>query len=153
VLVAALLALLVDGAGWGDWRRVQEQDRVDQALRTAPAAAERAAETILAYDHRTLEADRDAAAALMTPDYRSQYLETFGLVMDAAPGQKAQVQADVRASGVSVPGDDRVEVLLFVNQVTVSTAHGGEPQTALNRVVFTMQRVGDAWRVDDITSY
>ena len=132
---------------------MQEQDQVDRAVRTAPAAAERAATAVLAYDYRTLEADRDAAAATMTPEYRREYLKTFELVMDAAPARRARVEADVRASGVSVPGADRVEVLLFVNQTTVSTANSGEPQNALNRVVLTMERDGDVWRVDGITSY
>jgi Mce-associated membrane protein len=40
-----------------------------------------------------------------------------------------------------------------VNQTTTSTANSGEPQTALNRVMFSMVREGDTWRVDDITSY
>lgn len=148
------LALLVDGAGWGDWKRVQQHDQIADNIRTAPAAAEQAAATILAYDYESLEADRDAAAALMTPEYREEYVETFDdLVLEAARERKAQVEADVRASGVAAAGPDRVEVLLFVNQTTVSTANSGEPQTALNRVVLAMERVDGAWRVDDITSY
>lgn len=154
LLTALVLALLVEGAGWGDWKRVQQNDQVTDAIRTAPGAAEQAAATILAYDHESLEADRDAAAALMTPDYREEYVETFDdLVLEAARERKAQVEADVRASGVAAAGPDRVEVLLFVNQTTVSTANSGEPQTALNRVVLAMEKVDGAWRVDDITSY
>jgi Mce-associated membrane protein len=154
LLTALALALLVEGAGWGDWKRVQQDDQVTDAIRTAPGAAEQAAATILAYDHESLEADRDAAAALMTPDYREEYVETFDdLVLEAARERKAQVEADVRASGVAAAGPDRVEVLLFVNQTTVSTANSGEPQTALNRVVLAMEKVDGAWRVDDITSY
>ena len=154
LLTALVLALLVEGAGWGDWKRVQQHEEVTDAIRTAPAAAEQAAATILAYDHESLEADRDAAAALMTPDYREEYVETFDdLVLEAARERKAQVEADVRASGVAAAGPDRVEVLLFVNQTTVSTANSGEPQTALNRVVLAMEQVDGAWRVDDITSY
>lgn len=154
LLTALALALLVEGAGWGDWKRVQQNDQVTDAIRTAPGAAEQAAATILAYDHESLEADRDAAAALMTPDYREEYVETFDdLVLEAARERKAQVEADVRASGVAAAGPDRVEVLLFVNQTTVSTANSGEPQTALNRVVLAMEKVDGAWRVDDITSY
>jgi hypothetical protein len=38
-------------------------------------------------------------------------------------------------------------------QTTASTANGGEPQPALNRVRLSMVRSGDAWLVDDITSY
>lgn len=154
LLTALALALLVEGAGWGDWKRAQEHDQVTDAIRTAPGAAEQAAATILAYDYESLEADRDAAAALMTPEYREEYLETFDdLVLEAAEERKAQVEADVRASGVAAAGPDRVEVLLFVNQTTVSTANSGEPQTALNRVVLAMEKVDGAWRVDDITSY
>lgn len=154
LLTALALALLVEGAGWGDWKRVQQNDQVTDAIRTAPGAAEQAAATILAYDHESLEADRDAAAALMTPEYREEYVETFDdLVLEAARERKAQVEADVRASGVAAAGPDRVEVLLFVNQTTVSTANSGEPQTALNRVVLAMEKVDGAWRVDDITSY
>lgn len=154
LLTALGLALLVDGAGWGDWKRMQQHDQIADNIRTAPAAAEQAAATILAYDYESLEADRDAAAALMTPEYREEYVETFDdLVLEAARERKAQVEADVRASGVAAAGPDRVEVLLFVNQTTVSTANSGEPQTALNRVVLAMERVDGAWRVDDITSY
>jgi Mce-associated membrane protein len=154
LLTALVLALVVDGAGWGDWKRMQQNDQVADNIRTAPGAAEQAAATILAYDYESLEADRDAAAALMTPEYREEYVETFDdLVLDAARERKAQVEADVRASGVAAAGPDRVEVLLFVNQTTVSTANSGEPQTALNRVVLAMERVDGAWRVDDITSY
>jgi len=154
LLTALALALLVDGTGWGDWKRVQQQDEVAEAIRTAPGAAEQAAATILAYDHESLEADRDAAAALMTPEYREEYVETFDdLVLEPAKERKAQVEADVRASGVAAAGPDRVEVLLFVNQTTVSTANSGEPQSALNRVVLALEQVDGAWRVDDITSY
>jgi len=154
LLSALALALLVEGAGWGDWKRVQEHDQVTDAIRTAPGAAEQAAATILAYDYESLEADRDAAAALMTPEYREEYVETFDdLVLEAAQERKAQVEADVRASGVAAAGPDRVEVLLFVNQTTVSTANSGEPQSALNRVVLAMEKVDGAWRVDGITSY
>jgi len=47
---------------------------------------------------------------------------------------------------------DRVRVLMFVNQTTLSTANP-EPQVALNRVEFDMVREDDTWLVDDITSY
>ncbi len=154
VMVAfAAQGFAVDGLGLGSWRTVQEQTEVETAQRTAPATAERAAAAILSYGYEQLEADRDNAAKFMTPSYREEYLDTFGLVLDNAPDLKAVVEADVRASGVSHADPDRVNVLLFVNQTTTSTANGGEPQTALNRVVLTMQRSGTGWLVDDITSY
>lgn len=154
VLLVVAAGPFVDGLGWKDYREVAEQSDIDSARRTAPAAAERAAEAILAYDYKSIEADRDAAAQFMTETYRKQYLDTFdGLVTKAAVERKAQVEASVRASGVTAAGTDRVEVLLFVNQTSTSTANSGEEQTALNRVMFAMVREGETWRVDDITSY
>jgi Mce-associated membrane protein len=154
VLLVVAAGPFVDGMGWKDYREVAEQSDIDSARRTAPAAAERAAEAILAYDYKSIEADRDAAAQFMTETYRKQYLDTFdGLVTKTAVERKAQVEASVRASGVTAAGADRVEVLLFVNQTSTSTANSGEEQTALNRVMFAMVREGETWRVDDITSY
>lgn len=155
VLVALAAGPFIGGVGVGAVRDVATQQALDDARRTAPAAAERAAAAILAYDHRSLEADRDAAARYMTEDYRKDYLDTFdGTVLEAAPELKARVRADVRASGVALAEEDRVEVLLFVNQTTVSTANSGEPQVALNRVMMTMERRPDgSWLVDGITSY
>ena len=157
-LVAAVAVTLaagpiIPGVGIAAIRQNSEHDAVAAASRTAPAAAERAAAAILAYDYETLEADRDNAAKFMTGDYRKQYLDTFGLVLDNAPEVKAVVEAQVRASGVIHADADRVDVLLFVNQTTTSTANEGEPQTALNRVRMTMAQQGGTWLVDGITSY
>ena len=152
VLVALAAGPVIPGVGIAAIRQNAEHDAVAAATRTAPAAAERAAAAILAYDHETLEADRDNAARFMTGDYRKEYLDTFGLVLDNAPKVKAVVEAQVRASGVTHADEDRVDVLLFVNQTTTSTAND-EPQTALNRVRMTMEQQNGTWLVDGITSY
>lgn len=155
VLLVAFAAsgFSVDGVGVGAWRQVDEESQVETAERAAPAAAERAAAAILAYSHESLEADRDNAAKFMTESYRTEYLDTFGLVLDNAPKVQAVVEAEVKASGVVHADPARANVLLFVNQTTTSTANSGEPQTALNRVVMQMARSGDTWLVDDITTY
>lgn len=153
LVLVATTGVGVAGLGIQDVRTVQHQQELDRAGRTAVAAGERAAAAILAYNHKTLEADRDAASRYMTPEYREKYLDTFQLVLDNAPQRRTVVQADVRASGVVHAESERVNVLLFVNQTTTSTANAGEPQMALNRVVMEMARDGDTWLVDDITTY
>ena len=70
-----------------------------------------------------------------------------------APKLRAKVEADVKASGVTHADADRASVLLYVNQTTTSTANGGQPQVALNRVQMSLVRRGGTWLVDDITSY
>ena len=149
VLTAAWLGL----ATW-DYREVRDQDAVDEASRTAPAAAERASAAILSYDYGSLDADEKAAERYMTPAYRKQYADTFDrLVRPNAAKVRAKVEAEVKASGVAHADADRVNVLLYVNQSTTSTANSGQPQVALNRVQLSMVRQGGTWLVNDITSY
>lgn len=148
VVVVVLLGLLK----W-NYFDLRDQDAVDQASRTAPAAAERASTAILSYDYRTLDADEKAAERYLTPSFKKQYVKSMNLVRSNAPKLRAKVEAEVKASGVSHADADRVNVLVYVNQTTTSTANGGQPQVALNRAMFSMARRGDAWLVDDITSY
>ena len=149
VVVAAVLGLGVWNVG-----AVREQSQVDEATREAPSVAERAAATVLSYDYRSLGADEKAAERYMTPSYHKQYASTFdNLVRPHAPALHAKVTAQVKASGVSHADPHRVNVLVYVNQTTVSTANGGEPQQALNRVMLTMQQQGGTWKVDGMTSY
>jgi Mce-associated membrane protein len=155
--VAALVLVVAAGVlglfTWS-WSDVRAQDAVDDASRTAPAVAERASAAILSYGYASLDADEKAAERYMTPAYQKKYADTFDrLVKPNATKLKAKVEAEVKASGVAHADADRVNVLLYVNQTTRSTAHGGEPQVALNRVQLSMVRHGGTWLVNDITSY
>jgi Mce-associated membrane protein len=149
VVAAGVLGLFT----WS-WSDVRAQDAVDEATRTAPAAAERASTAILSYGYTSLDADEKAAERYMTPGYQKKYADTFNrLVKPNATKLKAKVEAEVKASGVAHADADRVNVLLYVNQTTRSTANGGEPQVALNRVQLSMVKQGGTWLVNDITSY
>lgn len=160
-VVAVLGVLAAVLVGLGAYFALQARQAADyqEALDRAPAAAERAAVAVLSYDHESLRADRDAAARFLTSDYRKEYLDTFDrLVTESATETRATVEAQVLASStVVVPSGednpDEVPVLLFVNQTTTSTAGGGEPSTALNRVRLDMRNVDGTWLVDGITSY
>jgi Mce-associated membrane protein len=156
-LVLALVAgLLASPWGW-DLAAVRRHDAVQEASSTAPPAAERAAAAILSYSYKSLSADERAAERYMTPRYRKDYEDAFAkLVRPNAGKLHARVRAVVKGSGVSHADPDRVEVLVYVDQTTLSTANGGQPQVALNRAMFTMQRSqrsGGDWLVDKITSY
>ena len=158
VLGAVALVLVVAAGVLGlftwSWSDVRAQDAVDAASRTAPAAAERASAAILSYGYTSLDADEKAAERYMTPAYKKKYADTFNrLVKPNATKLKAKVEAEVKASGVAHADADRVNVLLYVNQTTRSTANGGEPQVALNRVQLSMVKQDGTWLVNDITSY
>lgn len=162
ILFGVLAAVAVGLGAWKGsqgWRALQEQkqaERYQEALDTAPAAAESAAAAVLSYDYRSLEADRDAAAKFLSDGYREEYVDTFDkLVVESATQTKAAVEARVLASAAMNSGErdpSKVPVLLFVDQTT-SSAASAEPSVALNRVRLDMVEVNGTWLVDGITSY
>ena len=110
-------ALLVAAAGYLVTQ--PSDDAIADATSDAQGAAERAATTILAYDYRHLDEDQKAAGALMTPAYQKKYDALFAQIAANAPDVKAIVTAEVVASGIVRSGDDRVQVLVFVNRPTL----------------------------------
>ena len=154
--LALVLVVVVAILGLGVWdiRDVRAADRVDDASRSAPAAAERASAAILSYDYKTLDADEKAAERYMTPAYAKKYADTYTrLVKPNAAKLHAKVEADVKGSGVMQADGHRATVLLFVDQTTTSTANDGQPQLALNRVKMSMVKENGTWLVDSISSY
>jgi Mce-associated membrane protein len=151
VLLTSLLALgLLGNRGIED---IRQADATDSAGLAATAAAERAATAILAYNASSLDSDQAAAARFMTPTFARKYDATFEkVVKPAAEESKAKVTAEVQGSSVVRAAPDRVRVLLFVDQTTVSTANEG-PQKALNRVEMDMVERSGTWLVDNISSY
>ncbi len=85
--------------------------------------------TILAYDYRHLDADQKAAGALMTTRYQKKYDPLFSQISANAPDLKAVVTAQVVASGIVRSGDDRVQVLVFVNRPTHHAARPSRRST------------------------
>jgi Mce-associated membrane protein len=152
LLVLALVLAVVLGL------QARQDDRVAEARRAAPVAAERAAEAILSYDYRRLPQDRKRAEGFLTDSYAKDYLETFRLLeeqKDGSPGvavqSKTVVEAQVLRSGVVDAEKDKVRVLVYVNQN--SQKQGADPQIFQNRVAMTMEKNGNRWLVDDLKSY
>lgn len=121
----------------------------DSETRTAQAAAESAIVPVLSFDYRTLETDAAAARSYMTDNYREKYDQTFALVSENAPGTQTVVSAEVVASGIVRTGDDRVDVLLFVNRPTTNKQEK-EPVIYRDQVTAQMLLVDDKWLVDDL---
>jgi Mce-associated membrane protein len=146
VVVAALVAGVVYFAN-------QPSDtEVEEATRAAQSAAERAVVPVLSYDAQTLEEDQAEAQSYLTSDYRTEYDKLFEAIKDNAPRTGTVVAAEEPlASGIVRSGEDRVEVLLFVNRPTTNKARP-EPVIFRDQVTVTMQRVGGDWLVDDLTT-
>lgn len=131
------------------WTRPSDEG-VEEATRTAQSAAERAIVPILSYDAATLDEDQQAAHAYMTSDYRKDdYDPLFEVLRDNAPATGTKVEAEVIASGIVRSGEDRVDVLIFVNRPTTNKQQK-QPVVYKDQVTVTMEKVGDDWLVDDM---
>lgn len=149
--VVGLLAAAAVVAAAVLWVKVPSDASVEQSTREAQAAAERAVGPILSYDYRRLDEDQQAADSYLTASYRRQYDKLFAVIQQNAPGVQAVVKGDVVASGIVRSGDDRVDVLLFVNQ-SKTNKQQKQPVVYKDQVTVTMQRVGGDWLVDDMVS-
>lgn len=133
---------------------------IRDARAEAPAAAENALGSVLAYDYRHLGADEKRAARFLTDHYQRQkhFAATYRLLArgkDGKPGPavttRTVVTAHVLGSAVVDAAPGLARVLVFVNQT--STKDGKNPVVFQNRVVATMVRSGNAWLIDDLKSY
>jgi Mce-associated membrane protein len=147
--LALLTAALLAAAGYLVTQ--PSDDSIASATTEAQGSAERAATTILAYDYRHLDADQKAAGALMTSAYKKKYDALFTQIAANAPDLKVSVTAEVVASGIVRSGEDRVQVLVFVNRPTLR-ADKTDPEIFRDQVVMTMVKSGDDWLVDNMNT-
>ena len=148
-VVGLVLAGLVAGCAWA-WQTTSGETE-EEATRAAQAAAERAIVPVLSYGYQSLEEDRARAEGYLTSDYRADYDKLFGVIADNAPQTQTTVEATVVASGIVRSGQDRVDVLVFVDRPTTNKLTP-EPETYKDQVTVTMQKVGDAWLVDNLVT-
>lgn len=144
VLAAGLVAAVV----W-TWGSGEQGDGAE--ARDAQVAAERAVVPVLSYDYEHLDADREAATALMTGSYTSEYDKLFAVLEENAPRTRTKVTAEVVASGIVRAAGDRVQVLVFVDRPTTNKL-SAEPTVYKDQVTLSMQRVDGQWLVDDLVT-
>lgn len=123
---------------------------VATAVKTLPLA--------LGYDYRTLDEGLDKATALMTKDFAEEFRSTFeSSAAQIAEDKKAVTSATVRSAGVVRADGDRVLVLVYVDQVLVSSdtvADEDNPvRVSQNRVLVGVTDASGEWLVDSIQPF
>jgi Mce-associated membrane protein len=116
------------------------------------APAKTAAARILSYDYRHIEQDAAQTSAVLTGVFRGQYEAVMRQqIVPQAPKQRAVVQAEVLAAGVTAVSPDGTQavVLIFANQ-TVSNTSASQPRVDQVRVRLTLDRVGASWLVSKV---
>jgi len=146
--LAVLLAVVVAGVVY--FANQPSDTEIEEATQAAQSAAERAIVPVLSYNAKTLDADQAAADAQLTSEYREKYDNLFESVKENAPRTGTVVTAEAPfASGIVRSGEDRVQILLFVNRTRINKA-SPEPVVFRDQVTVTMQKVGEDWLIDDL---
>jgi Mce-associated membrane protein len=123
---------------------------VESASTDAVVAAQTAIEPILSYDYRTLDQDQDDAHRYLTSDYQADYDKFFnGVVRPNAAETKTVVTVKVIDAAVVREGDDRVQVLLFINRPTTNKAR---TVVFKDQVTVTMAKEDGRWLVDRLST-
>jgi len=125
---------------------------VEDDTQAAQSAAERAVVPLLSYDAHHLDQSQAQATPYLTDNERQQYDKLFAVIRQNAPRTGTVVHAKYLASGIVRSGTDRVDVLVFVNQMTTNKQHPKTPVDYKNQVTVTMAKVGDQWLVDGLNT-
>jgi Mce-associated membrane protein len=154
LVVAGVLALAaIAGTVWmwqqpgasGDVDRYQARE---SAAHEAEDVAREAAGPVLSYDYRRLEDDVARATPYFTDDYADKYRGVIDDLAAQAKAGKLVVTAEPIATGIIRSGDDRAEILVFVDQ---DSRRGGTANDTLKMwVTMSLVSEGDGWLVDEM---
>lgn len=151
-LGAILLAAgLVASAGVAAWLYFQ-QYRPDQATDAAASnvaleAAKNGTVALLSYSPESLDKDFAAAKSHLTGDFLSYYTQfTEQIVTPAAKQKSVKTTAAVVRAAVSELQPESAEVLVFINQTTVSKENP-DGSFAASAVKVGLQKINGAWLI------
>ena len=154
VVAAAVLGWLALGTGGnaGLTTSAESSDATVASADTKATVLDVAADaTTRAYSYswETLGDDRAAARELMTRDMQRRYDRTMAGVGTSSRTDHTVVSAEVVESALVTTTSSYARVLMFVNQTTEGDTLD-EPLLDLDRVLVTLVRDDDEWRLDEL---
>lgn len=136
----------------------------DPFASAALSAAAAATVSVLSYSYKTLDADKDRAHAVMTPEFAVQYDDVMAQAAPKALAAKLTLKATVKASSLVSLEPDKAVALLYVDAETAPEGAveqaAGKPskdsptvQHNQNRVLVTLTRQDGDWIVSQIEAF
>lgn len=109
-----------------------------------------AIKVVYSYDYKALDANREAAKAVITGKFSQDFDKVFAGVKLLAPQQQAVLTTTVPAAGVVQVRDDRARLLMMVDQN--GTRMGSQPIAGTSaRLVVEAQQVDGHWKIAEVT--
>lgn len=148
ILLASALIASAGLAGWlylNQYRPDQQTDAA--AAKVALDAASRGTVALLSYAPDSLDQDFATAKAQLTGDFLSYYTQfTEQIVTPAAREKSVRTEASVVRAAVSAIRPDSAEVLVFINQTTMSNENP-DGAFAASSVKVGLKRIDGAWLI------
>jgi type IV secretory pathway component VirB8 len=112
------------------------------------SAAATLTEKAFSYSWTTFDKDAAASEAVMAPSFRQEYAKTLAKAKPNAIKSQVKQQATVSATSVISASANRVQALVFMNILT--TGKAGRQNVTTSRLVVTLTRDGEEWRISAI---
>ena len=115
-------------------------------------AATQLTQKVLSFDWSKLDADTQAAEAVMAPSFRREYADQMAKLKAQTIKNQVKLTANAVATSIVSATDKKVVALVFVNQVT--TAKGTNNQRVdSSRVLVTLTRDDGEWRISKLKPF
>lgn len=140
---AAVLAVVLAGAGYEGWLLFQHHQK-DVAATQALTAAKKYILALTSVDTNAI--DKNFAEVLdgSTGEFKDMYTKSSAQLRQTLIDNKAAAHGNVVDAAVQSATEDKVDVVLFVDQ-SVSNGASPAPQLDRSRVKMTMEKVDGRW--------
>ncbi|MGV9797934.1 Mce protein [Mycobacterium sp. NPDC003449] len=126
--------------GWRLW----QQRQVDEAGRQAVEEAVAYAQTLTSIDSNHVDENFTRVLDGATGEFKDMYTQSSVQLRQLLVDNKATAHGTVVDSAIQSRSEDRVVILLMVDQTVANTARP-DPRVDRSRMKITMQRVDDRW--------
>ncbi|WP_181771140.1 hypothetical protein [Amycolatopsis pittospori] len=156
-ILTAIIVLAVGCAVWFGLEAASLGSDGNAAMVDQSATAEVAdqvgagVKAVFSYDYSNLARTERAAADVLVGEATGQYRDQFASARKRAEEQKLVRTTTVRSLGVRSLRGEQAEVLLFLDQQTL-TAGGGAPQSSVSQLSVTAQRIDGRWKISRLTA-
>ncbi|WP_280489200.1 hypothetical protein [Nocardia carnea] len=147
-VLAVLLIAAIGSAGVLGWQWKDRRD-TDHAATAALAAAQQYAVALTSIDTDEMDADFAAIADGATGEFKNMYTRSAEQLKPLLAQAQSVSKGRVVAASVQSASRDRVVVMLFVDAEITNTTTP-QPRLDRNRIIMTMDRVGDRWLAGDV---
>lgn len=145
---AVLLVAALATAGVLGWN-LRNERLIEDARQQALATAKQYAVVLTSVDASKLDQNFAAVIDGATGEFKDMYSQSSAQLKQVLIDHKAKAEGKVIAAGIKSATQDKVEVMLFVDQ-SVTNSLNPEPRLDRSRLIMTMEKVDGRWLASNV---